>query len=313
MQSINIGDQVSFINETLAGEVTSIKANGLIGVTIEDDFELDVKASDLVVTHSTVKRVADKINIAPQEQTNLPKPELGTKPALYWYMTDGKEGYNLHLANLRDSPFLFVCYRQGNINLELIAEGKIEPGEYKKMMLLVGKDTAKWGSFIVQFLAIRNLPAVIPDPLQGKLVLESHTLNQPTAMKEGKPYWLLPINLVKIKPTVEKETEAPISIEPILYNPTKPYDIIDLHAETNELMALEPDLILKKQMEIFYYNLELAIAYKMPKIVFIHGVGTGVLKNLISLAVKGNKHVALATAAPFTMYGEGAMEIRLRG
>jgi translation initiation factor IF-1 len=42
--NINPGDKVGFINEPVQGVVTSIKGNGLVGVTIEDDFEIDVRA-----------------------------------------------------------------------------------------------------------------------------------------------------------------------------------------------------------------------------------------------------------------------------
>lgn len=312
MQSINIGDKVSFINESLDGKVTSIKANGLIGVTIEDDFELEVSAKEIVVIESTVKKVADKINIKQEVKATEIRPENSLKPELYWFITDFKDGYDLHLANLRDHPYLFTCYRKGTINIELVAEGKVESGEYKKLLILQGKEPLRWGTFEINLLAIRNLPSVVPTPVKGELSLNQDILQNPTSRKEGKPYWLIAMQTTKLKPLMEEITETPINIEPIQVNTKKPAEIIDLHANELGIDGLDADHILKKQMEVFYYNLELAIAYKMPKIIFIHGVGNGVLKNLITLAVKGNKNVAGSTAADYSNYGNGATELRLR-
>ncbi len=312
MQSLNIGDKVSFINENLDGRVTSVKPNGMIGVTIEDDFELEVKAADLVVVSSAVKKVSDKIAPATPAVATSIRPENVLKPELYWFMTDFKEGFDLHIANLRDYPFLFTCYRKGILNVELVGEGKVEPGEYKKLLVLQGKDAAKWGSFEIHLLAIRNLPSVVPAPIKGELQLTNQILQNPTAKNDGKPYWLISMQTAKIKTEIPVEKEEIIAVEPIQINTQKPEEEIDLHASELGLDGLDPDHILKKQMEVFYKNLELAIAYKMPQIVFIHGIGTGVLKNLITLAVKGNKHVAYTQPADPNKYGQGAILLKLK-
>ncbi len=54
--SMNIGDKVVFKNENLSGVITAIYSNDLVGVTIEDDFELKVHASEVIVTESLVKK-----------------------------------------------------------------------------------------------------------------------------------------------------------------------------------------------------------------------------------------------------------------
>ncbi|MFY8021596.1 MAG: hypothetical protein ACOVP1_10370, partial [Bacteroidia bacterium] len=45
---IKLGDKVRFVNENLEGFVTSLKGKGLIGVTVDSDFEIPVQESQVV-------------------------------------------------------------------------------------------------------------------------------------------------------------------------------------------------------------------------------------------------------------------------
>ena len=59
----------------------------------------------------------------------------------------------------------------------------------------------------------------------------------------------------------------------------KPFDEIDLHIEVLNAnhLQLTPQAMLHTQMQYFSKNLEAAIVHNMEKIIFIHGVGAGVL------------------------------------
>lgn len=46
--NLKLGDKVRFVNENLEGFITSVKDKTTVGVTIEDDFEIPVLASELV-------------------------------------------------------------------------------------------------------------------------------------------------------------------------------------------------------------------------------------------------------------------------
>jgi len=45
---LKLGDKVKFVNENMEGIVTSFKGKNMVGVTIEDDFEIPVLASEIL-------------------------------------------------------------------------------------------------------------------------------------------------------------------------------------------------------------------------------------------------------------------------
>ena len=49
MKSFNIGDKVSFVNETGYGYVSEIKANGMVMVEDEDEFEREYAPKELII------------------------------------------------------------------------------------------------------------------------------------------------------------------------------------------------------------------------------------------------------------------------
>src|ERR1043166_7919329 len=66
---LRLGDRVRFLNERLEGVVTSIKDHVLVGVTIGDDFEIPVAASELV-----------KIDFEDAKSAPPAGPEIARKP-----------------------------------------------------------------------------------------------------------------------------------------------------------------------------------------------------------------------------------------
>jgi hypothetical protein len=88
---------------------------------------------------------------------------------------------------------------------------------------------------------------------------------------------------------------------------------VDLHIEelTENYAGKENFELLSIQMDYFSKMMELAIANKLQKIIFIHGVGNGRLKNEITERLKNNFPELKFTDASFLKYGKGATEIIL--
>jgi hypothetical protein len=126
------------------------------------------------------------------------------------------------------------------------------------------------------------------------------------------PFYLFAMHAQKSQPAAPAEPAQPEARPVQLNNVSKPAEVLDLHAEALGLGELPGDEILKKQMELFHKHLELGLAYNLPRLIFIHGSGKGVLKNLISLALKGNKNVVGIKEADEREFGYGAIEITLK-
>ncbi|MBL7812224.1 MAG: Smr/MutS family protein [Bacteroidetes bacterium] len=308
-----LGDKVRFLNENLEGTVTSLKAQGLVGVTIEDDFEITVQAREIVVVERNVLQTSEHKSVAVAEP---PKVVQGLKPGLYWVITEEAGQFHVQMTNTCSYPYLFTVYRKGITAIELVAEGHLSSMEYRTLAHTKGREPEKWGQFDAFFLPLRNLPSTLPQPLKSTLELQAQDLSKPATKLGEKPAWILDMNARKAELQTEKTVPEPKTKEgqqlPAAPNLEKPAGVVDLHAQALGLEGLDGDAILKAQMETFHRNLELAIAWQMPSIVFIHGVGSGVLKNLVYLAVRGHKHIRTYREADHARYGYGALQIDLK-
>ncbi|HAG16329.1 MAG TPA: hypothetical protein DCG69_07380 [Bacteroidales bacterium] len=87
---------------------------------------------------------------------------------------------------------------------------------------------------------------------------------------------------------------------------------IDLH-----ISALEPDYkqlknheIIQMQLNYFEKTLEDAMIHQYQKLIYIHGIGNGTLKNELRKILKTYPDIQVKEA-PFQLYGYGALEVRI--
>lgn len=305
MAGINIGDEVRFINEQLTGTVTSLKINGLAGVTIEDGFEIDVPVNELVVVVRSAAPAASEIRQAPKP-VSMPKAREG----FWWQVSETDAGFQVHFWNHTEHPVLFTAYREGITATELLLAGRAEPGELKTLANVKGKERSRRGRFHITVLTVRNLPAKVPEPVSHVFDFESFNAVNPDHLTHDARHWLISVS----RPAATAEP-AQISVKPATAsNPpvSRPDEVIDLHAPALGLEGLNGDSILKKQMDEFHRQLELALAWEMPEITFIHGSGSGVLRNLIQIALKGHSGVRQFSEAAPLKFGQGAIRIQLK-
>ncbi len=87
---------------------------------------------------------------------------------------------------------------------------------------------------------------------------------------------------------------------------------IDLHIEelVDSHRGMTNAEILRHQMSEFRSFFARAIHHRIPRLIIIHGVGEGVLKDEVRLFLAKKDHLEYFDA-PYTHYGKGATEIRL--
>jgi len=85
-------------------------------------------------------------------------------------------------------------------------------------------------------------------------------------------------------------------------------NIIDLHSKNKYLNQNE---ILKNQLTVFKFQLNLAIRNRKPKTTFIHGEGEGILRKRIEKILA--KNGITYSDAPYHEFGYGAIEVYLAG
>jgi len=99
----------------------------------------------------------------------------------------------------------------------------------------------------------------------------------------------------KFKSSLKEEKMPPMEVD------------LHIHQLTETTRGMDNYDILNLQIETAKHKIEFAIRNRIPKIVFIHGVGAGVLKTELDFLFK-NYHID-SYAASFKKYGLGATEV----
>lgn len=170
--------------------------------------------------------------------------------------------------------------------------------------------------------------AVLDDVIKGK-VIEVHSDRIVIESEDGFPFDFLPKELVLIKESQKELSKfSDISNESLLekinYSSEKrnkpkfkseakpdkqPPMEVDLHIHhlAKSVKGMDNYDMLNLQMNEAKRKLEFAIKNRIPKVVFIHGVGEGVLKT--ELAYLFNNYNVKWYEASFKKYGLGATEV----
>ncbi|MCK5814984.1 MAG: Smr/MutS family protein [Flavobacteriaceae bacterium] len=170
-----------------------------------------------------------------------------------------------------------------------------------------------------------NRVVVLDDAVKGKVikVTSSHMVQVETS--EGFVMEFLPQELVKIGEE-QSEIAKTVIISQHLSNKTdtvKKRKGIKIKRSKGEIPPMEVDLHLDKltkstrgmdnydklslQVDTAKYKLEFAIKNRIPRVVFIHGVGEGVLKE--ELRYLFNRYDVKVSEASYQKYGMGATEV----
>jgi hypothetical protein len=311
-----LGDFVRFVDEKMEGYVTRIIDDQMIGVTGEDDFEIPVPASKVTTVHGfeygTAK--AEQATVKP-EADNL----LFEKKGIYLGMvSDDKASSVVHfyLINTTSYQLLTTLITDKQQQLKGEYAGIIAPRTTVKVYSGQLADLQLWPKFKFQivFYTQQNIP--IPAPL---IMEEKFKAKDFSGTKKQLPLlnlqgWMMQLDEPELVIDAQKLKESfftPAKEEPVV---EKPQTEVDLHIEKlrNDHQFLSSAEMLKIQMDQFHTSLDAAIVHQFPEIVFIHGVGNGVLKHEIHKVLSGNNRIQTFMDAHKEKFGYGATKLILK-
>ncbi len=120
-------------------------------------------------------------------------------------------------------------------------------------------------------------------------------------------------NKLNIDPAVKQKLDVITPTALIDKHRTGPREAeVDLHisALRTDYSTMPQNEILQYQVDYFISMLESAIAFNYRRVIFIHGIGNGILKSAIISKLKDYEHIELRKAS-FVHYGNGAIEIAI--
>lgn len=344
---IKTGDKVKFLNAVGGGVVKSVINKTMVNVEDYDGFEVPTLISELVVVDDansmdSTKRTAKKSAEAKKEETpvkkELPKAEIkyvAGKDNPDCYMAFVPQDSNnpvegeLKLYLINDSNN-YVLYNFSHLKDKIyksIDSGKMNPNSKRYLESFTRFNLNELPEFQFQLLFFREESSRLEAP-----VIKSFKMN-PVKFYRQNSYdktrffaqnaMLFPLLSPDLEAEVAKLSEADLSQvaaakeEPkAVVKKTVSPDLVEVDLHIHELLedtrGLANHEMLEVQMGRFRNEMETAIANGTRRIVFIHGVGNGTLKQELrkELTTKYKKY--FFQDASFKEYGYGATMVILK-
>jgi len=311
-----LGDFVRFVDERLEGYVTKIIDEQMIGVTVEDDFEIPVLASKVTYVHGHGAESHDEEHTADVKQ---PAGEFKSKGVYIAVVADAKANALVHLYIINETSYQLLTALTTQQQKDFKGEfaGIVEPNGVAKVYSAKLSELQLWPKLIFQvlFYTKQNQPSV--EPLN---VSEQFKAKDFAGAKKMVPYikqqgWMIQLDEPELVIDAEKLKESFFKpAEEKQQTVAKPVSELDLHIEKlrDDYQFLASSEILNIQTDHFKKALDAAIVHQMPDITFIHGTGNGILKHELHKLLSKHPKVQTFMDARKEKFGYGATKVVLK-
>ena len=349
--AIKVGDKVKFLNDTGGGVVRRIIDSRLVSVAIEGGFEIPVQASELLVIepvdagsrffHQSFD-VAAAQEFQPSDEAyaespqELPKNVINSRRSedifLVFVPHDQKwlitGQVDVFMVNNTSYDVLYNQYhKEEEGNWEGVDYGSLGAGTRLLIATISRDELSKWTEVCIQFLFHKERCNEPPPPFNADFSIAGKKFYTEQSYQDsmyvtGKAIVAKIVTMILQKD--EKTAPKPIPQQPgkdkvysdefILKHKTGDREAeVDLHIQelVDNPATFEKVEILEYQKNYFNRCLESAIAGGFLKVIFIHGVGNGVLKDVILDILKKQEGIEVFDA-PMLKYGVGAIEVHIR-
>ena len=327
---LRIGDKVRFLNETGEGNVSRIKDKLTVFVEMPDGFEIPYLANQLVPIHTELilDKDADSIELNVEAQIN---------DAIYLIVEPDHEfpalinDYKIYLFNSSSFNILFSYSIKDEEYFQTLKHGEL--GAYQKILLKQVKIQffKEYSYHKIECLFYKNTHFKTQMPIVEILNISPKTLADSKAIKHDEfkfPVYgfllkeefitqtnveqeLSLVDIARLKSVKEFNSKSKVSKSNKEYLKSLEKEV-DLHI--TELIENPEGLsnfeMLNIQLEKFENELDDAIFKNLKKIVFIHGIGNGRLKQEIISRLKQTKGVTFQDGS-YKNYGFGATQVNI--
>lgn len=327
---LRIGDKVRFLNEIGEGIVSQIKDKNTVLVEMQDGFEIPFLANQLVPIHTELIIDKDAENIELNHDAHL-------TDAIYFIIEPDHElfslisDYKIYLFNASSFNLLYSYSIKDDDYFQTLKHGEV--GSYQKVFLKQVKIQffADYNYHKIDCVLFKNTHFKAQLPVAEVINISPKVINEAKAIKHDEfkfPVYgfllkdefifqnqvqqeLSLVDIAKLKSIKEFNSKSKISKSNKEYLKSLEKEI-DLHIE--ELIENTSGLsnydMLNIQLEKFEKELDEAVAKHMKKLIFIHGVGNGRLKQEIINRLKFIKGVTYHDAS-YKEYGFGATQVNI--
>lgn len=338
---INTGDKVRFLNETGGGIVTRIiDAKTVMVLNDEDEFEIPSLKTNLVVIESVStgnSPQSKQSNSTSSSFTSTKQSLFVEKEEVYAAFapresaTPSESPLELYLINDTNQILLYSFSDEKGNGLEGISAGTLDPKSKILLSEYEIKELGELSSCQFQIIFYQQGKCTPKLPLNRTLKIQAVKFHKSSSYKDTA-YFHQEVILHKLtgenmeqkmeelsdkdfKQAI-REKEKSEKVNPKLKKNNSDDNIIEVDLHINALIDSVTGLsnadILEFQMNKFHEVLRQHQNEKGKKIVFIHGIGNGTLKQRVHSELKRKYKKHYQQDASFKEYGWGATMITIR-
>jgi hypothetical protein len=343
---IKVGDKVKFLNDVGGGVVTSFISKNMVNVENEDGFEipcpilelLNVSAPELNLGGVKEEKPSAQSEIAVEPIFEMPSGEIingKNSPDFYFCFvpTDSRNPLagEIELYLVNDSNYIVMYHfsHKKDEGVKTVKFGNVQSNSNILLESFVQSDLSELPEFGFQLLYFKDEDKELKEPIFKEFKVNPVKFYKETSFQSNQYFKrnalilqitknILATELDKLtqsdfKKVVQEKEAKPQIKKPVQKRTT---EIVEIDLHINELLDNSQGLsnrdMLGIQMDKVESEMKLAIQSGVKKIVFIHGVGQGVLKQEVSNLLKSKFKKYYYQDASFKEYGYGATMVTLR-
>ena len=350
--TLKIGDKVRFLNETGGGRITSVISKDMVNVETDDGFEVPTMVNNLIVVNAPdvyesgrTRGTFTPPKVAPQPEKKEPKPEepwfsdknqkAGKEEPQFLFVLVPEVPANpptgnisMYLINNCNDTVLYRFAQKTKYNYETVAAGTLSPNSKVYLGLIKPEMIADLPVYCFQLLNFSKRVKELAPCLQREITLSAVKFYKQNSFSPSKlfktPVMAIQINENQLKAELEKLTDHDFQKAVSQKEPKKKEqpialpgtDLIEIDLHIHELLDNFNNLtnaeMVTVQMNKFHEEMDKAIKSEVKKIVFIHGVGNGTLKNELRRELQRKYSKYNFQDASFREYGYGATMVIIR-
>jgi hypothetical protein len=350
MSTLKVGDKVKFLNASGGGVVAKVIDSRMVSILIEDGFEIPTMISELIRIDPTepAARFFDehyKIDL-PEQPEDEAEPEDDRLIRLPAHLARDRKSEEVFLAfvphdqkwlisgpvdvmliNNSSYDILYNIFSRNHIGHYIgVDYGSIFPDSRLLIDTINREQLTHWTDGSLQFLFHKEQSNTLLPPFNAEFKVDGKRFFKEGNYREhhlvqakGIVVRVLSLTeyfLGEVKPETgsnDKHTRAADASPFIQKHQVAPREaVVDLHIHelVDDPANLEKSEILEFQKNYFLKCLDSALAGNFLKVVFIHGIGNGILRNTLIDYLKKQEGIEFFDA-PMAKYGAGALEIRI--
>lgn len=317
---MNIGDKVRLLHGTEEGIIRRIIDNRTVEIEIEDGFLIPVLSKEIVLISSDENPEPTSKDIyTPIEIKDSNNEEDKHQEGIFLGITTKQNISSGWVINNTKDIILFAVYEKNVDGVVGLSHGVLNDYTYAKITDWKLGVPHGLPTIIIDLIKFKSRIEDHNEPYTRKIDLRSYSSGQETRLPMlGSSGILIALNDQMTLPDPEVLKEALFTGEPEVRRKDlikkKSIQEVDLHIEVlvDDSQLLDSEDILNIQLSEFNTCLENAVINGADQIIFIHGVGNGILRNKIHKKLSQYPHTKYFEDARKEKFGYGATKVHLK-